>query len=216
MGTKVIVKSGSRADIRSGVLMRAATPDPATFAAISVNGTTSNTRVGSWGGGGSGSINMIVQYDFQSENDIKIFFDTDGQLRLDLSHPTGTAQDNDWNASLGTRLGQVQMTTTGTTSTGSGGLSSSIGYEDLTESYQTIINGTNIGTGAYTTNDVLIESRFATGDPTIIEVRVTLTDQHTNAFFDTVSGGTMASFTVLRASVPGGIITPTNTVTNSF
>jgi hypothetical protein len=114
------------------------------------------------------------------------------------------------------------MTHTATSSTGSSGLSSTIGYYDLTGSNQTIIDGTNIGTGAYTANDVLIQAQrlsFAGvngGNGAGVRVTITLTDQHTNAFFDTVSSGTSASFSVLKATFLSGIVTPTGTVTNAF
>ena len=215
MGTRITAQSGTKFRVQEGGRVRLTTPTPASYAALSVNGTTSNTRGSSWGGPGNASIDMEVDYDFGSRNDARIFFDTGNELRLDLFQPTGTAQDNDWNASLVTRLGQVQMGETSTTSTGTSGLSSSVGHIDLTQSYQTIIDGTNIGTGTYTTNDVLIEARLNAAEDTV-EVRVTLTDEHTNAFFDTVGGGAMATFTVLKASTPNGLVTPTCTVTNAF
>ena len=215
MGTKVIAESGTIVRVESGGRVSLNTVPAASFSAISVNGTTSNTRVGSWGAPGIPSIDMEVEYDFGTVDDAKIFFDTDNQLRLDLSQPTGTTQDNDWNAALGTRLGQVQMIAESTSSTGSSGLSTTIGYVDLTSTYQTIIDGTNIGSGTYAANDVLIEAQILSGG-SIVKLRVTLTDQHTNAFFDSVGGGALASFTVLKASIPKGIVTPTNTVTNSF
>jgi len=114
------------------------------------------------------------------------------------------------------------MTHTATSSTGSSALSSGIGYYDLTDAYQTIIDGTNIGTGAYTSNDVLIEAHRLSqsgvngGNGTGVRVRITLTDQHANAFFDTVSSGTNASFSVLKATFLAGIVTPSGTITDPF
>ena len=159
---------------------------------------------------------------FSSEDEARYFFNSGGQMRVDLSHPAGTAQDNDWSTSLGTRLGQVRMTYTATTSTGTSALSSALGFYDLTGAYQTIIDGTDIGTGAYTTNDVLIEAKVLSvvgtngGNGTTVRVRITLTDQHINAFADSVSGGTLASFSVLKATFLSGIITPAGSVFNSF
>ena len=182
---------------------------------------SSDTRTSSWGSG-AGSINCIFDFDFGSENAARYFFNSGGELRIDLSHPAGSPQDNDWDASLGTRLSQVRMTHTATTSIGTSGLSTAIGFYDLTGSYQTIIDGTNIGVGSYTTNDVLIEAQRLGfvgtngGNGTGVRVRITLTDQHANAFFDTVSSGTAASFGVLKATFLSGIITPTGSLSNTF
>ncbi len=195
--------------------------DPAKVGTFSTTGTSSNTRGSAWGSG-TGSIDLIFDISYGSEDAARYFFNSGGQIRIDLSHPAGTPQDNDWSASLGTRLGQVRFDYTGTTSTGTSGLSSGIGFYDLTGAYQTIINGANIGTGAYTTNDVLIEAHRLSfggvngGNGTGVRIRITLTDQHTNAFFDTVSAGTAASFSVLKATFLSGIVTPSGSVTNAF
>ena len=195
--------------------------DSAKVGTSSVTGTSSNTRGSAWGSG-SGSIDLIFDVNFSSENNARYFFNSGGQLRIDMSHPAGTPQDNDWRTSLITRLGQVRMTYTATSSTGTSGLSSGIGYYDLTGSYQTIINGTNIGGGAYTTNDLLIEAhRLSFGgvngaNGLGVRFRITLTDQHSNIYFDTVSAGTSASFSVLKATFLSGIQTPAGSVNNSF
>lgn len=184
-------------------------------------GTSSNTRGSAWGSG-AGSIDCEFDFAFSSEDEARYFFNSGGQMRIDLSHPAGTPQDNDWSASLGTRLGQVRMTYTATTSTGTSALSSALGFYDLTGAYQTIIDGTDIGTGLYSTNDVLIEARVLSvvgtngGNGTTVRVRITLTDQHANAFFDSVSAGTSASFSVLKATFLSGIITPAGSVFNAF
>ena len=139
-----------------------------------------------------------------------------------MSHPGGSPQDNDWSSSLGTRLGQVRMGHTSTSSTGTSALSSSLGYYDLTGSNQTIINGANIGTGAYTTNDVLIQAQRQNffgvngGNGGTVRITITLTDQHANAFFDNVSAGTNASFSVLKATFLSGIVTPAGSIINGF
>jgi len=188
---------------------------------FSTTGTSSNTRGSSWGAG-AGSIDCEFDYAFGTEDAARHFFNAGGQIRIDLSHPAGTPQDDDWDASLGTRLGQVRMTYTATTSLGSSALSSALGFYDLTTIYQTIIDGTNIGTGAYTANDVLIEAKVLSvsgangGNGITVRVRITLTDQHANVFFDTVSSGTAASFSVLKATFLSSIVTPAGSVFNAF
>ena len=197
------------------------TVDAAKSGTFSTTGTSSNTRGSSWGSG-SGSINLIFDVSWGTENAARYFFNSGGQVRIDMTHPAGTPQDNDWRTSLITRLGQVRMTYTATSSTGTSGLSSGIGFYDLTGSYQTIINGANIGTGAYTTNDVLIEAHRLSfsgvngGNGTGVRIRITLTDQHSNPFFDSVSSGTRADFSVLKATFLSGIVTPSGSVNNAF
>jgi len=204
-------------DIDTNRFVLDATKD-GTFSTIT---TSSDTRTSSWGSG-TGSIDCQFNYDFGSEDDARYFFNSGGEIRIDLSHPTGSSQDNNWNTALGTALGQVRMGYTATTSTGTSALSSSVGFYDLTDSFQTILDGTNIGTGAYSANDVLIEARRLNfsgvngGNGDGVRVRITLTDQHTNAFSDTVSSGTAASFTVLKATFLSGIITPTGSLTDTF
>lgn len=195
--------------------------DSAKDGTAATTGASSSTRGSSWGGG-TGSINCIFDYGFGSEDAARYFFNSGGQLRINMSHPGGSPQDNDWSTSLGTRLGQVRMTHTATTSTGTSALSSSVGFYDLTGSNQTIINGANIGGGAYTSNDVLIQAQRLSfvgtngGNGAGVRVTITLTDQHTNPFFDTVSAGTNASFSVLKATFLSGIVTPSGTVTDPF
>ena len=186
---------------------------------LSVLGTTSNTRGSVW----STSIDCEATFAFGSEDSARYFFNSGGEIRLDLSHPGGNQQDSDWNALLGTRVGQVRFGYTATSSTGTSGLSSTIGYYDLTDAYQLIINGTNIGGGLYyTANDCLIYAHRVSfagvngGNGTGVKVRILLQDQHTNPNFDQVSAGTKVDFRVLKATFLSGIVTPTVTVNNSF
>jgi len=197
------------------------TTDATKSSVVVTSGVSSNVRGSAWGSA-SGSINCIFDYAFGSEDAARYFSNSGGELRIDLSHPAGSPQDNDWSASLGTRLGQVRIGTGNTSSTGTSGLSSTVGFYDLTDAYQTVIDGTNIGTGAYTTNDVLIEAHRLNfvgtngGNGDGIRVRITLTDQHTNAFSDLVSAGTTANFSVLKATFLVGIVTPTGSVPSPF
>jgi hypothetical protein len=206
MGTRIT--TNTRITMSARLTMN--TVPPASFSAIVVNGTTSDTRVGTW----STSIDNTTNFDFVSIQDAKIFFDIGCELRIDLSHPTGSSQDNDWSTALGTRLGQIQFKNNGTDTTGTSSLTTTIGYTDLTSVYQLIVDGTNIGAGAYTTNDVLVNARTSDNGKTVI-IRVTLQDQYTGSP-DSVAAGTAANFTVLRAAVPSGIVTPTGTVANTF
>ena len=214
MAPTKIVEDGGKVVIEDGGKLSLEVVDPTAFGTFAPSGVTTDTRSSSWGGGGSGSIDNIYNLDFNSAEELAVFFNTGGEVRLDLSHPTGTAQDNDWNASLGTRLGQVQFDIDGVATTGTSGFSSGVGFNDLTTEFQTILDATDIGTGAYSTNDVLIEARLV-GDDTV-QIRVTLTDQHTNAFFDTVASGTQSVYSVLKMTAPNVAVTPTGSYTNTF
>ncbi len=192
--------------------------DSAKRGTFTIAGVSTETRTSAW----SSTINHSMRIQFGSEDAARYFFNSGGQIRLDYTHPAGTPQDNDWRSSLITRLGQVRFDYTGTTTTGTSGLSSSIGYYDLIATFQTIINGANIGTGAYTTNDVLIEAQRdsfggvnGANGPTV-RIRTTLTDQHSNPFFDTVSAGTNVSYSVRKATFLSGIVTPTGVLFESW
>jgi hypothetical protein len=93
----------------------------------------------------------------------------------------------------------------------------------LTTAYQTIFNGANIGTGSYTANGVMVEALAQTitgsngAKGSVINLRVTLTDGHTNAFSDSVASGTNAQFGFKKATVNvSGIASPTPATVTSF
>ena len=105
---------------------------------------------------------------------------------------------------------------TGTTRTGSGGTpSTTTGFYDLGSSYATIFEGTNIGSGAYSANDVLVQAKVVGA---VVTFQITLDDQHTPtapSAVDTVESGTKADFTVRKSSVYT-IATPGFATTESF
>ena len=78
-----------------------------------------------------------------------------------MDQPTATTtQSQNWDAIFDTSIGTIKMGYTGTTRTGSGGTpSTTTGFYDLGSSYATIFEGTNIGSGAYSANDVLVQAK---------------------------------------------------------
>jgi len=188
-----------------------------------IGGTSSDTRATSWGSG-STSIDHEMTVDFTTTEKARFFFNSGGEIRINLSHPSGSFQDSNWRTVLITTLETVKFKATETVTTGSGGLNSSIGYYNLTDSYQTIIDGTNIGSDAYTTNDLLIEAKRSSTDTTNgangigVTFRITLTDQHTNVFSDSVAAGTSVSYMVLKSSLLANptIEIPSGTLNNGF
>lgn len=176
------------------------------------------TRSASW----SSSISAIVDVTFASEDAARYFFNTGGEIRLRIVHtPTGTSQDSDWNSNAA-KVGQVQFKAHATSSTGSSGLSSALGFYELTGTNQIILNGSSIGSGAYASNDIIFYAQRLNyvgsngGNGNGIRFTVVLQDDHTNAFYDLVSAGTALQFEYLRATYLSGIGTPSFTTNTSF
>jgi hypothetical protein len=168
-------------------------------------GAASSTRGSTWGSSTSG-ITCEFSVTFADENAARYFFNTGGELRIALEHTsTLISQDSNWNAVLNNLNAAFRANTT-VRLTGSTGTAQSIGYYQLTTSYQTIYDGINTGTGAYSANDYLIEAKALsiTGSNgakgSVVYFRVTLTDEHTNAFSDSVDSGTKATLSHLRAN----------------
>ncbi len=171
------------------------------------------SRASGWGSG-SASITCTANATFASEDAARHFFNSGGEIRFALSHPTGSTQDNNWNAALA-GVGTVAFKAHSTTRSGSNGTPAAIGYYELTTSAQTILSGA-IGTGAYSTNSISVTaaatsiagSNGAKGFQ--IQFVITLSDSHTNAWTDTCSAGTAAVFSHLKATaVLSGIASPT-------
>lgn len=170
------------------------------------------TRASTWGAA-SGGITCSFTANFGSEDVTRYFFNSGGEIRLVLSHPTGSTQDSNWNAALAA-LGTIAFKAHSTTRTGTVGTPNAIGYYELTTTDQVILSGA-IGTGAYSTNSVSISARAASitgangAKGSQIIFTVTLTDSHTNAFSDICSSGTSAVVSYLKATaVLSGIGSP--------
>lgn len=151
------------------------------------------TRGAAW----STTINASVRVNFADGDQIRHFFNGGGRIRFQLSHPGGTPQDNNWNNALANRLGFIYFGATNTTTSGSLGISSGVGLWDVGLGFTNVFGPTNIGTGAYSANDVQLETRWVAGAGALngglgsqVEFRITLRDEHTSVWFDTVSAGT--------------------------
>lgn len=178
------------------------------------------TRASTWGAA-SGGITCTINASFGSEDVTRYFFNTGGEIRFALSHPTGSTQDSNWNAALAA-LGTIAFKAHSTTRSGTVGTPTSIGYYELTTTNQTILSGA-IGTGAYSTNSITISARAASitgangAKGSQIIFTITLTDSHTNAFSDIVSAGTSAVVSYLRATaVVSGMGSPSITQVTGF
>ena len=157
-----------------------------------------STRSTAW----ADNINSEVDVTFADANAARYFFNTGGEIHLTADQPTtSTDQDTNWNTVFDTAMGTIKMGYTGTTRTGSGGTpSTTIGYYDLSGTYQTIFDGTNIGSGAYSANDVLIQAKTITNG---VRFYINFDDQHSPtapSTVDEVTSGTKVDFAVRKSS----------------
>lgn len=179
------------------------------------------TRASNWGGGNNG-ITAVATVSFTSENAARYFFNSGGEIRFAISHPSGSTQDNNWNSSLAS-VGTVAFKAHSTTRTGSAGSpSSGIGYYELTTTDQTILSG-NIGSGAYSTNSISVSARAASitgangAKGSSIIFTITLSDSHSNVYSDICAAGTAVTFAHLKATaVLQGIVSPTFATTTNW
>jgi hypothetical protein len=180
------------------------------------------TRSSAW----SSTINATVRVQFASEDDARYFFNTGGVIEFDGDHPNSGSQPNQddaWRDILDTYVGELQLTYNTFSRSGSRGSATSVGYYGLGTSFTTVYNGTNIGNGAYSSNDVTVQARVLNvvgtngGNGDAIEFQITLSDDHPSisGSYDTVASGTNFDFRVQKAS-QYTIGTPTFTVSNSF
>jgi len=140
-------------------------------AELSLTTGGSSARSTTW----SSAVNCTFRYTFASFDKARYFFNSGGAFNISGSitgYSTGAGWDGAGFNEIFTNMGTVLMNYTETTQSGSGGTAYSIGYYDLTTSYQTIFSQT--GTGAYTDATLVIEARRSSSG-NYIEIRVTLT-----------------------------------------
>jgi hypothetical protein len=189
--------------------------------AMSIITGSTITRASAW----ATTITCTMDAIWASEDAARFFFNSGGQIRLNFSQPTGsgTAQDTDWNAILATKLGEVRLGSYTTTNAGSTSMANgALGFYGLTTSPQAIVTGTNVGGGAYSSNDVSVTAQVLNkvgvngGNGNTVRFVVLLSDQHTGVT-DSVSSGTAAAFSTFKATTYlTGIATPTFTVQTAF
>jgi hypothetical protein len=140
-------------------------------AELSLHSGGSSARSSTW----SSAIDCTFKYTFTSFDKARYFFNSGGAFNISGSitgYSTGAGWDGAGFNEIFTNMGTVLMNYTQTTQSGSGGTVTSIGYYDLTTSYQTIFSQT--GTGAYTDATLVIEARYGSSGA-YVEIKVTLT-----------------------------------------
>lgn len=123
---------------------------------LSLLGTTNSVRTTSY----SNTINAVFTYSFSDFNDARYFFNSGGSLDLNgtiSGYSTGWGYDGQGINAILTTMGTISMNYTITTQSGSGGVTTSLGFYDLTTSYQQIFS--QAGTGAYSNATVTLQAK---------------------------------------------------------
>lgn len=142
-------------------------------AEMSVGGGGNAARSTVW----NAAINATYRYTFANFDEARYFFNSGGALTFYgtiSGYSTGTGWDGAGFSEIFTNMGTVTMNYLATTYTGSGGTPTSIGYYDLTTSYQRL--HTQTGSGAYSNAYLYLDARRSTSG-NYIELRVTLTPE---------------------------------------
>jgi len=194
--------------------------NPSDMASASIG---NSTRASVWGAGDS-SINTIITCTWATANKARHFFNTGGEIRLDMFQNTNAnAQDASW-VSFFNSMGILKFGGALTSTTGALGTVYAYTYHDLPTTNTTIYFG-DYGTTAYATNDVTIAANLNAGG-NILTFTITCRDQHVGSGTlygsgpDFVSAGAgvdiltyKANGTYLNDAVP---VDPTFSILNPF
>lgn len=134
---------------------------------------TSVTYTSAW----SSQVQQETTFTFSNENECRAFFNAGGKLGVSSSRAGGssTTQNTNW-TNLLNAIGDVFLTHNDITA--NSGASEFKGFYELTASYQELYN--KFGSGAYATNYFRLEGRVdSTTNPTIVYLRATWADEHT-------------------------------------
>lgn len=135
-------------------------------------------RTAAW----NGQITQTVVVTWPTADDARYFFNTGGQIRFssDLSGGLGGPKNVSWQTLLNT-MGTISLNYTATTATGSSGgytvAPSSLGFNDLSTSDNTIFECDTLNTSTYYPNKYYIYGRVnSTSDRRILYLRITWAD----------------------------------------
>lgn len=131
-------------------------------------------------------------------NTVRYFFNAGGLITfyLRVASPS-TSKATDWNTFLTNTVGTITLGSNFCSRTGTGGdnltQNTSIGYHNLTTSYQTLFAiGSTSGTADYGANSITIAAKVRGAlygaSSNIVDIRAILTDAAADSFNDTVSG----------------------------
>lgn len=178
------------------------------------------TKSSDWGAP-TGNIQAVFQAAFTDENAARYFFNTGGALRISLNHPsTATYRDVSWNRMLQNFNMSFDAHSTKMLAGNFGIPAKTVGFYELTGTYQTIVDGTNTGITLYGNDDFIVEARTIDivgdngGRGKTLQFRVTLSND--GVVWDLASSGTTSTFSLLRATSVLSISAPACTLIQAF
>lgn len=177
------------------------------------------TRATSW----TNSITGVVSALWSSEDNARYYFNSGGQIRLTGSQPSGSSQDNAWQHTLSNGVGTIKLAAHATTNTGTITGGQSVGYYELTDSFQTIFTGSVAGSSSYFSGEVItvsakrlnfVGTNGANGNGVQFQIVLTDTAPYQTT---TVDSGTAFSFDNVKATTfLSGILSPSYTIITNF
>lgn len=215
-GTLIEAEDGTsgRADIATLISTLDTNRLNASILQMAVSSALTSTRTTAWG--------TIIQHEFtvtfSNENAARYFFNSGCEVRFSSSRTGGTASTINaaWTALL-VLVGTVKFGATSTTYTGSGGFPTSIGYYELTDTYQQIFS--HNGAGPYYSNiSYTIQARRESyvgtngGNGSVVRCLVTFNDTSAYTYYGSNVDGTIISqIDQYKASGVLNITSPTYT-----
>ena len=179
------------------------------------------TRATTW----SVSIVAEVSATWPSEDAARAYFNSGGEIRLRGSQSGGGTQGTNWNTTLVNGLGTLKFAVHSTSNTGTLHGSSTLGYFELTNTYQTIFTASTGGSGYYYSasgDKIVIAAKRLNytgargGNGAGVQFQITLND--TGSMYQIVNSAGM-TFTFDNAKATTfltGIVSPTYTTIDPF
>jgi hypothetical protein len=176
--------------------------------------TVDSTRTANW----NTTVRLFFTVSFSSVNNARFFFNAGGSIRIipGFVKSSSTSINNSWDTLLNT-IGTISFNHTQTTASGpSPGSGSSIGFYDLTNTFQQIYTKT---ASVYTENDYTIRARCnvannTNGGATQVLFEVYFNDNKTGNIDENVTGTLTNNVRMHRPSGSNvNVIAPTSTTT---
>lgn len=176
------------------------------------------TRASTW----TTSITAEVSVIWDSENSARYYFNSGGQIRLHGAQPGSSPADEHWNTTLTSGVGLVQFLVHSTTNTGSISGGTSLGYFELTDSYQTIYYANSGGGSYYDADNVTISAKRlnyvglngGNGNGVQFEIVLANSGSYYSGIID--SGTNFAFDNVIATTFLSGITSPVYTTITNF
>lgn len=162
-----------------------------------------------------------ITVDFGTEDDARRYFNTGSQIRFsgDRTGGTVTPQNTSW-TNLFNNIGYVTFSSDNTGQTGTGGVTTNIGYYDLTSTYQEIFRQNSNDSG-YAMNEYIINARREnyTGtngaNGSLLRFQIILSDDYTG-IGDNIDGIISHCASTFRLTSPFIVNQPTVTTVTNF